>query len=139
MSDAEKLKKRAIESQADKLSSRTRLISIDQDEEVFIPKTKYPLVYEQNMRLFGDIESFFNDNKLYKIETAKNEKILWEASGIFLSRLDFINIKKMLNIFDDVRNDINDINNGVINKSQVTQPSNKVNQLKKLYEKYNMN
>lgn len=145
MSDAGKLQNRAISKKTEKLQNRTQIISItkeepevEQEEQPYVPKTKYPVVYETNMRELKAIENFIGEHKFFSLENVKNERELWKYAGIFLSRFDFINIKKMVLIYNEICDDMININNGSITKTQVVKAAQKINQIKKLYQKYNI-
>lgn len=102
----------------------------------FSSNLSLPTSYARNMDLLSSVEEFIDEHDFFEFDKYKNEKQLWEDKGEFLSHFDFLNIKKMVKIFNDINYDINDIDDGIIDKHDVENPAQKISQLKKVSSKY---
>lgn len=96
------------------------------DEEILIKKpekikaSKLPFCYERNMDILKDIECFLDNTK----DRVQNYN---------LKEIEYYN--KLYDCFNEICDDIDDIDNGLKTKRQISNPFYKIKSIRNLYEK----
>lgn len=99
-------------------------------------KTTLPKQYEENMELLNNVEQFLENNHLFDIYNHDDCDSFCNEHGFDLKKSDFNNLKRLVETFDMVSNDIADIDENKITKNQVKSATSKINKIKKLFSNY---
>ena len=98
-----------------------------------LPKsTTLPKQYEDAMPLLTKVEQFLEDNHLFDVYNHDDCDSFCNEHGYDLKKSQYNKLKRLVEAFDMVSNDIADIDEGVRTKAQVKQATSKVNKIKKL-------
>lgn len=97
---------------------------------------KLPIQYDKNYDLLEGVEQFLEENELYDIVHSPDQMSFYEATGCFLSKLEFNNIRKIVSYYLSILDDIQSIDCGVITKSDIHDSGKKISELKKLSSRY---
>ena len=118
------------------ISQKQPMLPKKQQQKQLPKKTTLPKQYEDNMDLLTNVEQFLENNNLFDVYNHDDCDSFCNEHGFELKKSEFNNLKRLVETFDMVSNDIADIDENKITKNQVKSATSKINKIKKLYSNY---